>query len=331
MTIYNLAQILTKTSFLFQYRRIFQDKRTRLVCLYLLIFLALWGVTQEVLVGFACNPVSIFIPSQASVCIDSLTVWYLTSVMNIVTDFIVFLVPLPAIRGLQLQRKQKVLVTSVFCLGFFTCIISIVRLFTLHNAIKTTDPTWDNVPSAYWSVVELNCGILCASLPPLRPLLRRLNILGPSRADLSGGDETGSKAYYQHDSKRMSANLKGRSSRSATGETKRSAGLYPLTDLENGSQERLHKESSEAGAGAAVPYYYWTSPEYASRNSGGLANSELTSKVEGRKDVEGGGNISGMGSGPEFGEGAKLAVRITREIDSQSEKKLPALPKGPER
>ena len=93
MTIYNLAQILTKSSFLFQYRRIFQDKRTRQVCFYLLIFLALWGVTQEVLVGFACNPVSIFMPSQASVCIDSLTVWYLTSVMNIVTDFIVFLVP----------------------------------------------------------------------------------------------------------------------------------------------------------------------------------------------------------------------------------------------
>ncbi|KAK3392708.1 hypothetical protein B0H63DRAFT_386995, partial [Podospora didyma] len=178
MVTYNLAQIITKTSFLFQYRRIFQEGRTRRACLWLMFFLAVWGVAQEVLVGFACTPAGVFIHNP--VCIDSLTVYYLTSIMNIVTDFIVFMIPMPAIRALQLPRRQKILVTSVFCLGFFTCIISIVRLFTLHSAINTTDPTWDNVPSAYWSVVELNCGILCASLPPLRPLLRRFNITGMS-------------------------------------------------------------------------------------------------------------------------------------------------------
>ncbi len=51
--------------------------------------------------------------------------------------------------------------------------ISIIRLFTLASAINTEDPTWDNVPTSWWSTLELNCGILCASLPTLRPLLRR--------------------------------------------------------------------------------------------------------------------------------------------------------------
>ncbi|KAK0631316.1 hypothetical protein B0T14DRAFT_532138 [Immersiella caudata] len=174
MLIYNLAQIITKMSFLFQYRRIFDSGggRTRIVCLYLLVFLALWGVTQSVLVAFACVPTSLFIPSQVPVCLDSLSIFYLTSIMNIITDFIIFSVPLPAIRSLHLPPRQKILVTSIFCLGFFTCVISIVRLFTLRAAANTTDPTWDNVPSAWWSVVELNCGIMCASLPPLRALLR---------------------------------------------------------------------------------------------------------------------------------------------------------------
>ena len=54
-----------------------------------------------------------------------------------------------------------------------TCIISIVRLFTLRAAINTTDPSWDNVPTSYWSVIELNCGILCASAATLRPFLRK--------------------------------------------------------------------------------------------------------------------------------------------------------------
>lgn len=55
-----------------------------------------------------------------------------------------------------------------------TCVISLVRLTTLHKGIHTTDPFWDNVPAAYWSVVELNCGILCACLPTLRPLFNKL-------------------------------------------------------------------------------------------------------------------------------------------------------------
>ncbi|KAL1842971.1 hypothetical protein VTK73DRAFT_2950 [Phialemonium thermophilum] len=118
MLVYNLAQILTKLSFLFQYRRIFQDERTRRACLWLLMLLTAWGVAQEILVGFSCVPVSMFIPGHRAMCINSLVVWYLTSIMNIVTDFVVFMVPMPAIKNLQLQRKQKILVTSVFCLGF---------------------------------------------------------------------------------------------------------------------------------------------------------------------------------------------------------------------
>jgi hypothetical protein len=118
MLIYNLSQIVTKISFLLQYRRIFAENRTRAVCFWLMLFLIAWGVTQSILLGFVCVPVSIIYPKMADKCIQSLIVWYLTSIMNIVTDFIVFLVPMPAIRSLQLRRKQKILVTGIFCLGF---------------------------------------------------------------------------------------------------------------------------------------------------------------------------------------------------------------------
>lgn len=49
-----------------------------------------------------------------------------------------------------------------------------MRLFSLYSAINTTDPTWDNVPVSYWTVVELNCGIICACLSTLRPLISKL-------------------------------------------------------------------------------------------------------------------------------------------------------------
>ncbi len=83
-----------------------------------MIYLIVWGVTQEFLVGFACVPISILIPSRADSCIDPAIVWYLTSVMNIVTDFVIFVTPIPAIKALQLRTTQKILVASIFSLGF---------------------------------------------------------------------------------------------------------------------------------------------------------------------------------------------------------------------
>ena len=118
MIIYNLAQILTKLSFLFLYRRIFIDKTTKNLCLGMTGFLVVWGIAQELLVGFSCNPVAIIIPELVGRCITPLAVWYLTSIMNIVTDFVVFVIPIPAIIKLRLAKRQKLLVATLFCLGF---------------------------------------------------------------------------------------------------------------------------------------------------------------------------------------------------------------------
>jgi len=242
MTIYNLAQIVTKMSFLLQYRRIFQEGgHTRRVCLWLIIFLGAWGLTQEFLVCFTCVPAGIVIPGMARVCIDSLTVYYLTSVMNIVTDFIVFTVPLPAVHALHLPPRQKLLVSSVFCLGFFTCVISIVRLFTLHSAVNGTDPTWDNVPSAYWSVVELNCGIMCASLPALRPFLRHFNVSGLVTSRRSRSD--GYRREKSEDKMSFSKGSRGAMGMDAPG--KSGGPVYAMDHLTStsASQEALHESA----------------------------------------------------------------------------------------
>lgn len=45
---------------------------------------------------------------------------------------------------------------------------SILRLRALHDVTKSTDLTWENGPIAYWSSVEVNVGIICASLPTLK-------------------------------------------------------------------------------------------------------------------------------------------------------------------
>jgi hypothetical protein len=52
-----------------------------------------------------------------------------------------------------------------------TTLISIIRLQSLVQFSSSTNPTYDNVPTAYWSVLEAFTGIFCVCMPALRRLL----------------------------------------------------------------------------------------------------------------------------------------------------------------
>lgn len=65
-----------------------------------------------------CVPIIFIVPSMKGRCLDVLLTFYLTSIMNIVTDFMVFTLPIPAVTKLRLRRNQKILIISIFGLGF---------------------------------------------------------------------------------------------------------------------------------------------------------------------------------------------------------------------
>jgi hypothetical protein len=115
------------------------------------------------------------------------------------------------------------------------------------------------VPSAYWSVVELNSGILCASLPPLRPLIRYF-FPGLSTKTITYEERTGKSG-----------------SRGARSSNRRSAapGVYALRDVESsGSQEGLKDESAS---------WYHREPEYAGH--GATRGYQLRTNIQGGKAV----------------------------------------------
>lgn len=53
------------------------------------------------------------------------------------------------------------------------CIVSILRI-TSFNQSNQNDPTYTSIDTAMWSSIEQSVGIVCACLPTLRPLFRRL-------------------------------------------------------------------------------------------------------------------------------------------------------------
>jgi hypothetical protein len=188
-----VAVNVTKASIIAQYLRIFSSRLTRFCC-YALLMLLIPAVCWSVFAGtFLCTPVAkLWKPELSGECMDPRKYWLSAAGINIGIDFTVLLLPLPAITQLRLPRKQKICLVLMFLLGFFVCVVSIVRLatvFLLERSGKLVGKSQPNIPTTLqnktnpqpdsgiqaitWSAIEVNIGIICASLIALKPLLAR--------------------------------------------------------------------------------------------------------------------------------------------------------------
>lgn len=50
-------------------------------------------------------------------CINRPAVYLANGVLNVVTDFVILLLPVPMIRGLQMPFRQKLLLAAMFSVG----------------------------------------------------------------------------------------------------------------------------------------------------------------------------------------------------------------------
>ncbi|KAL8679485.1 MAG: hypothetical protein Q9224_002180 [Gallowayella concinna] len=92
--------------------------------------------------------------------------------LNIVTDLMVLMLPIPMVWNLQIPRRNKAILTAVFGMGLFVCIVSILRLISLLT-VSYSDITWTVTDPLLWSMLEPCVGVTCACIPLMRPLLSR--------------------------------------------------------------------------------------------------------------------------------------------------------------
>lgn len=133
-----VAVNVTKASILAQYLRLFSSRSIRFLC-YILLLLLIPVICWSIFAGtFLCTPVAkLWKPHLPGHCMDPRQYWLSAAAINIGMDFTVLLLPLPAITQLRLPRKQKVCLILMFLLGFFVCIVSVVRLATV-NYLEST-------------------------------------------------------------------------------------------------------------------------------------------------------------------------------------------------
>ncbi|KAI1853311.1 hypothetical protein JX265_000190 [Neoarthrinium moseri] len=179
---YTLSLVLVKCSILAFYWRIFSaEPKTRLFIYIMAGMVLSWGIAVILVTIFQCLPVNAFWmrydlvnPMQASeyTCGVGVKEFFIgNAIPNILTDFLMILVPLPSIYRLYLPRSQKYAIMGIFVVGLFVTAVSIVRLqYVLALDLTAIDATWNWSDEMMWTGVETNVATICACLPNLKPL-----------------------------------------------------------------------------------------------------------------------------------------------------------------
>ncbi|RAH53751.1 hypothetical protein BO85DRAFT_462774 [Aspergillus piperis CBS 112811] len=173
-----------KLSILFFYRRIFvivhQPLSLRISILLGFVLALSYPVIVWVAMGNCCQPLSYFwnqFQGASGTCIDTDTFFLATGIINMVTDFIILIIPFPQIAKLQMNRRKKIAVCLILALGGFVCVASAVRIYVLYRFTQAHDITWMMGPLFIWSSIEPSVAIVCACLPHLGPLAQRQDLL----------------------------------------------------------------------------------------------------------------------------------------------------------
>ncbi|KAG6361009.1 hypothetical protein INS49_009228 [Diaporthe citri] len=132
-----------------------------------------YGIASVFATIFFCVPVSGFWnPSPTDKCISKQGLWLTHSAINVVTDVIIFLIPVKTVLKLNMNMRQKIAVIGVFCIGIIVCLITMLRLDSIITVARTSDVTRDNVRVAVWSNAELTTAIFCATLSGIKPFVQ---------------------------------------------------------------------------------------------------------------------------------------------------------------
>lgn len=113
-----MAIASTKLSVLALYYRIFVTLPFRYVVILTAVFVVLWLMAIEIVLGFECRPIRAFwdlnVPGK---CFDLVAFGYFTNITNLIIDMWIFVLPIPVILKLQITKNKKIGLCFLFSVG----------------------------------------------------------------------------------------------------------------------------------------------------------------------------------------------------------------------
>ncbi|KAJ3577516.1 hypothetical protein NPX13_g3052 [Xylaria arbuscula] len=247
--------VFVKLAILTLYWRIFnQNSSIRLPVGILTTAVLMWGIAVFFLTLLQCIPPRGFWDKtiEASCNVDSQKFLFAISIPNILIDVTLLSLPIPYVIRLNIARSQKRAILSMFTLGGFVCIASILRLVAVVTQPDNDDLSWNIVNQSIWATVEANLAIISACLPTLRPVWI---LIRGKKASKTDSDVPQIRPAIKNPQKVRSPYSWALSMLKSNGAEENSQTLTTSRTYFNSgnSSKGLIEEQQEAGTGTAIP------------------------------------------------------------------------------
>ncbi|KAG9191255.1 hypothetical protein G6011_09343 [Alternaria panax] len=132
-----------------------------------------------------------------AICISKLVLLKGPSVLNILEDFYILILPISTVWKLQMSIRRKVAVLGVMAFGSSSVIIACFRLIPLMELNSSVDTSWVLGKMVIIAALEIQFAIIAVNLPSLKALWTRV----------AGGPSYGSADGEQSSSKQKGSKL----------------------------------------------------------------------------------------------------------------------------
>lgn len=179
---YQVCLVLTKISILFFYLRILKLPYQRTLVFATMGCVAVYGTVLFLLTFFLCNPVENEYEFDIKVgqCLPYYPIMTASAALHTLTDLWLIGLVLPHILKMHLPLRQKIVLAFVLTLGIFVACASLTRMAVAWEFLNPKYAQWDSLSFAIWTTLESSLGLVCASVPMLKPLVRQLMGRKPS-------------------------------------------------------------------------------------------------------------------------------------------------------
>ncbi|KAF2871500.1 hypothetical protein BDV95DRAFT_41746 [Massariosphaeria phaeospora] len=173
---------LIKLSILAFYLSIATQRTFRILVHVCIAFVVVYSTIMIFLNGFQCPgrhslplTAAIFKERTAPHCLHLATLDYSQAAANMFSDIFILVLPMPVLLKLRMPTSKRISLLVVFSVGLLVPIASGCYIWGVYLwATSGEKAQYYGAYPLFWSQVEVNTGIICASAPSLQPLLKRL-------------------------------------------------------------------------------------------------------------------------------------------------------------
>ncbi|KFX95103.1 hypothetical protein V490_04024 [Pseudogymnoascus sp. VKM F-3557] len=197
---YMTTELFCQASILAFYLRFMMDQKTLVFIKGLMVFVVVFGIANTFCMVFQVWPINFFWNGWrgemvADTAIDMNKFSFVRGGIEIVLDLVILALPLPMLYNLHMSLEKKIHIMSMFCVGFVITGVSCARLASLVQFAKTSNPTYDNVPTIYWCAIEADLFIIVACMPSIHAAFSRWFSSGDS-SQSTGYDRSDKSSYF---------------------------------------------------------------------------------------------------------------------------------------